>query len=143
MRQFPIESKTAFGIRLLSILRAVYAWILGCHGHGQHLLNTFSVLPLTLSPAQYFSYFSMIPPLPMIFSNQLLISYKWDKNISNFLVNSTLKSHHQPGTFKCARIRCRTCPFISKFRELSELFLLPIISCAFPQSYLLYYLYQG
>ena len=30
-----------------------------------------------------------------------------------FLVNSTLKSDHQSGTFKCVRVRCTTCPFIS------------------------------
>ena len=57
----------------------------------------------------------------------LLISYKRDKNMSNLLVNSTLKSDHQPGTFKYARVRCR-----SKFRDLSDLSLSPIISRAFP-----------
>ena len=41
------------------------------------------------------------------------ISYKRDKNLSKFPVKSTLKSDHQPGTFKCGRVRCRTCPFIS------------------------------
>ena len=30
-----------------------------------------------------------------------------------------LKSHHQPGTFKCARVRCRTCPFISNANKIS------------------------
>ena len=38
---------------------------------------------------------------------------------SNFLVKSTLKSDHQPGTFKCARVRCRTCPFISNANKIS------------------------
>ena len=41
-----------------------------------------------------------------------LISFKRDKNIGNFLVRSVLKSDDQPGTFKCARKRCNTCPFI-------------------------------
>ena len=53
------------------------------------------------------------------FAQPLLISYKRDKNLSNFLVKSTLKSDHQPGTFKCARVRCRTCPFISNANKIS------------------------
>ena len=51
------------------------------------------------------------PTTAEIFAQPLLISYKRDKNLSNFLVKSTLKSDHQPSTFKCARVRCRTCPF--------------------------------
>ena len=43
------------------------------------------------------------PTTAEIFTQPLLISYKRDKNLSNFLVKSTLKSDHQPGTFKCAR----------------------------------------
>ena len=46
----------------------------------------------------------------------LFISYKQD---INFLVKSTLKSDHQPGTFKCACVRCRTCPFISNTNKIS------------------------
>ena len=34
-------------------------------------------------------------------------------------MKSTLKSDHQPGTFKCARVRCRTCPFISNVNKIS------------------------
>ena len=45
----------------------------------------------------------------------LLISYKRDKNLSK----STLKSDHQPGTFKCERVRCRTCPFVSNANKIS------------------------
>ena len=41
-----------------------------------------------------------------------LISFKRDKNIGNFLLRSVLKSDDQPGTFKCARERSNTCPFI-------------------------------
>ena len=41
-----------------------------------------------------------------------MVSFKRDKNIGNFLVRSVLKSDDQPGTFKCARKRCNTCPFI-------------------------------
>ena len=41
-----------------------------------------------------------------------LISFKRNKNISDFLVRSTLKSDESPGTFNCTRKRCKTCPFI-------------------------------
>ena len=59
------------------------------------------------------------PTTAEIFAQPLHISYKRDKNLSNFLVKSTLKSDHQPGTFKCARVRCRTCPFISNVKKIS------------------------
>ena len=59
------------------------------------------------------------PTTAEIFAQPLLISYKRDENLSNFLVKSTLKSDHQPGTFKCARVRCRTCPFISNANKIS------------------------
>ena len=42
----------------------------------------------------------------------LVISFKRNKNISDFLVRSTLKSDESPGTFNCTRKRCKTCPFI-------------------------------
>ena len=72
----------------------------------------------------------------VLFSQLLLISYERDKNISNFVVNTTLKSDNQPGIFKCTytRVRCRTCPFISyanKIPDLRELLPSPIISRAF------------
>jgi len=47
-----------------------------------------------------------------IFSQPPLISFKRHKNLGNFLVRSVLKSDDQPGTFKCARKRCNTSPFI-------------------------------
>ena len=47
-----------------------------------------------------------------IFSQPPLISFKRDKNIGNFLVRSSFQTSDQPGTFKCARPRCKTCPFI-------------------------------
>ena len=56
------------------------------------------------------------PTTAKILSQPLLISYKQDKNISNFLVNSTLKSKLYPGTFKCARMR----PFITNANKISE-----------------------
>ena len=47
-----------------------------------------------------------------IFSLPPLISFKRNKNLSDFLVRSTLKSDESPGTFNCTRKRCKTCPFI-------------------------------
>ena len=41
------------------------------------------------------------------------------KNIGNFLVRSALKTNEQPGTFKCARSRCKTCPFILNTSKIS------------------------
>ena len=37
----------------------------------------------------------------------------------NFLVRSAIKSDNQPGTFKCTRTRCKTCPFISYLVRIS------------------------
>ena len=52
------------------------------------------------------------PETGRIFSQPPLISFKRDKNVGNFLVRSALKTNEQPGTFKCARLRCKTCLFI-------------------------------
>ena len=49
------------------------------------------------------------PETGRIFSQPPLISFKRDKNVGNFLVRSALKTNEQPGTFKCARSRCKTC----------------------------------
>ena len=55
-----------------------------------------------------------------IFSLPLLISFKRDKNVGNFLVRSAFKSDNQPRTFKCTRTRCKTCPFISNMVQMSR-----------------------
>ena len=47
-----------------------------------------------------------------------MIPTKRDKNIGNFLVRSAFQSV-QPGTFKCARARCKTCPFIRNVEKIS------------------------
>ena len=47
-----------------------------------------------------------------VFTLPPLISFKRNKNISDFLVRSTLKSHESPGTINCTRKRCKTWPFI-------------------------------
>ena len=59
------------------------------------------------------------PDTGRIFSQPRLISFKRDKNIGNFLVSSVFKTSEQPGTFKCAHARCKTCPFIYNVEKLS------------------------
>ena len=59
------------------------------------------------------------PETGIIFSQPLLISFKPDKNVGKFLVRSTLKTNEHPGTFKCVRSRCRTCPFILNTSKIS------------------------
>ena len=59
------------------------------------------------------------PETGRIFSQPPLISFKRDKNVGNFLVRSALKTHEQPGTFKCARSRCKTCLFIVNTSKIS------------------------
>ena len=49
----------------------------------------------------------------------LLVSYKRDENINNFLVSTTLKSKDQPAHLN-VHVRCRTCPFISNVNKISE-----------------------
>ena len=50
------------------------------------------------------------PETGAIFSQPPLISFKRDENVGNFLV----KTIEKPGTFKCVRSRCKTCPFRPK-----------------------------
>ena len=59
------------------------------------------------------------PDIGRIFSQPPLISFKRDKNIFNFLVRSVFRTSDQPGTFKCARARCKTCPFIRNVEKIS------------------------
>ena len=59
------------------------------------------------------------PETGRIFSQPPLISFKRDKNVDNFLVRSALKTNEQPGTFKCARSRCKTCLFIVNTSKIS------------------------
>ena len=72
-----------------------------------------------------FNLYQHDPTTAEIFSQPLLISYKWDTD----LTKSTLKSDHQPGTFKYTRVRC---PTRTTFPELSEPLPSPITSRAFP-----------
>ena len=41
-----------------------------------------------------------------IFSQPTLVSFKRDKNLSNFMVRSSFQTNDRPGTFKCPRSRC-------------------------------------
>jgi len=59
------------------------------------------------------------PDKGRIFSQPPLISFKRDKNIGNFLVRSVFQTSEQPGTFKCAQARCKTCPFICNVEKIS------------------------
>ena len=54
-----------------------------------------------------------------IFSQSPVISFKRDENIGNFLVRSSFQTNDQPGTFKCARSRCKSFPFIHNVRKIS------------------------
>ena len=54
-----------------------------------------------------------------IFSLPPLISFKRNKNVSDFLVRSTLKSDESPGTFNCTRKRCKTYPFINNTDKIA------------------------
>ena len=60
------------------------------------VVSCFLVLLLSVMPA---SVTGTKPPL---------ISFKRDKNIGYFLVSSAFKTSKRPGTFKCARARCKT-----------------------------------
>ena len=48
-----------------------------------------------------------------VFSERPLFSFKRDRNLRAFLVKGTLPSDKEPGTFRCSRKRCNTCPFIA------------------------------
>ena len=61
----------------------------------------------------------MILKLVQFFSQPPLISFKRDKNVGNFLVRSTFKTIEKPGTCKCARSRCKTCPFVPNADKIS------------------------
>ena len=54
-----------------------------------------------------------------VFRQTSLISFKRDRSIGNFLVRSVFQTSEQPSTFKCARARSKTCPFICNVEKLS------------------------
>jgi len=48
-----------------------------------------------------------------------LISFKRDKQVGNFLIKTVFPTSEQPSTFKCARARCKTCPFVRNVEKIS------------------------
>ena len=66
-----------------------------------------------------FKIFQNDPETGAIFSQPPLISFKRDKNVGTFLVRSAFKTIKKPGTFKCARSRCKTCPFVQNADKIS------------------------
>ena len=84
--------------------------------------TSLSIPIITQSKVSYLiilNYSKMIPRLVESFRNLHFISFKRDKNVGNFLVRSALKTNEQPGTFKCARSRCKTCLFILNTSKIS------------------------
>ena len=61
------------------------------------------------------------PDCGSIFPQPPLISFKHDKNIGKLLDRSAFQTVDQPGIFKCAHARCKTCPFICNVEKLSRL----------------------
>ena len=59
------------------------------------------------------------PDTVRIFAQPPLISFKRDKSIGNILVRGAFQTSDQPGTFNCARARCKTCPFIRNVEIIS------------------------
>ena len=55
-----------------------------------------------------------------IFSQPPLISFKRCNYIGNILVRSSFQTNDQPEAFKCARARCKTCPFVHNVEKISE-----------------------
>ena len=54
-----------------------------------------------------------------IFEKPPLVSFKRDKRLRNSLVKGSLSTELEPGTFKCSRKRCNTCPFITNTVSIS------------------------
>ena len=59
------------------------------------------------------------PDTAIIFEKPPLVSFKRDKSLRNSLVKGSLSTELEPGTFKCSRKRCNTCPFITNTVSIS------------------------
>ena len=84
--------------------------------------RSHSILTITrLNPSvlKNFKLLQNDPETNRIFLQPPLISFKRDKNIGNFLVRSAFLTNDQPGTVKCARARCKICPFIRNAERIS------------------------
>ena len=71
----------------------------------------YKILKTGIWPADWTK--SILIPIPK------KASFKRDENVGNFLVRSALKTNEQPGTFKCACSRCKTCLFIINTSKIS------------------------
>ena len=87
-----------------------------------HLLLHFTLTTkqLNLSFLKMLYYSKTIQRLALSFRNPHLFHSNVTKNIGNFLVRSSFQTNDQPGTFKCTRSRCKTCPFIHNVEKMSE-----------------------
>ena len=82
---------------------------------------SISILIITQSKVSFLitlNYSKMIPRLVESFRNLHLFHSNATK-AGNFLVRGALKTNEQPGTFKCAPSRCKTCPFIHNTSKIS------------------------
>ena len=59
------------------------------------------------------------PDTATIFEKPPLVSFKRDKSLRNSLVKGSLSTELEPGTFKCSRKRCNTCPYITNTVSIS------------------------
>ena len=86
-----------------------------------HSLSHFTLTTtrLNLLLLKTLNYSKTIQRLALSFRNPPLVSFKRDKNVGNFLVRSSFQTNDQSGTFKCARSRCKTCPFIHNVEKIS------------------------
>ena len=88
-----------------------------------HSLSHFTLTTTQLSLSflkTALNYSKTIERMVLPFLQPPVISFKRDKNMGNFLVTSSFQTNYQPGlTFKCARLRCKTCPFIHNVEKMS------------------------
>ena len=83
-------------------------------------LQTRTVIYHTRHATQHTS--RTLPHYPVaakIFQNcSMFHTYGIKTYATSYLVSSTIKSDDEPGTVKCERVRCRTCPFISNANKI-------------------------
>ena len=96
-----------------------------------HLHNN----PVKAITLKHFKILENDPETGGLFSQETLISFKREGNVGTFLVRSAFKANEQPGTFKWARVRCKTCPYqtLIKYRVVSDQLRSLIDSCVLRQ----------
>ena len=97
------------------LLILIHKVLLVYYPHCNSSISKLAIIPRSL----ILNYSKTIPDIDRIFSQSPLISFKRDKNVGNFLVRSALQTNEQPGTFKCAHSRCKTCLFILNTSKIS------------------------